>query len=74
MPDYDRNRRWVAECGERLLTPRAVPSGDPSCGKCRTALGLVVASVPCEDCNGSGEARDLSGGICTACDGLGEVV
>jgi len=74
MVDYDRNRRWVTVCGDRAVAPRAVPSGEPDCNKCRTGLGLALMSTPCEDCNGSGEARDRSGADCTACDGLGEVV
>lgn len=73
MEPWDRNRRWISLCGERLLTPRHAPHGEPDCNTCREVLGLPQLRETCAECNGSGEARDLSG-KCPICNGEGEVL
>jgi len=72
MPQHDRQRRWVALCGDRLVSPASVPNGEPTCAGCRESLGLVRLWVTCVPCNGTGESADMSGD-CADCDGLGEV-
>ena len=72
MEQHDRQRRWIAKCGDRLVSPASAPSQDPTCAECRELLNLPALLLVCADCNGTGEDRYEE--QCIACDGDGEVV